>query len=132
MINILKIRKAQGYQAIPDIKKAKIRTPFRGLPVINANNCKKCSICRDLCPSGAISTNPLSIDMGKCIFCGDCERECPENLIRFTNFHKIATDSRESLIITKDITENKLRSTAQSGRAKISAVFSDHRSSCAR
>ena len=31
-----------------------------------------------LCPVGAISEHPLSIDMGKCVFCGECERKFPE------------------------------------------------------
>jgi Ni,Fe-hydrogenase III small subunit/NAD-dependent dihydropyrimidine dehydrogenase PreA subunit len=123
MINILKIRKTQGYQTIPDIQKAKIRTPYRGFPVIKAKNCKKCSICYSICPTKAISPDPLSIDIGKCVFCGDCERECPENFIQFTSFYKTAADNRERLVVTKEITENLYYAKAITARKDISSLF---------
>ncbi len=123
MLNILKIRKVHGDQAIPDIKKVNIRTPFRGLPFINVKNCKKCSVCSSICPTKAISTDPLSIDMGKCIFCGDCERECPEDQIKFSPFHKISTDNRKRLIVTKDVTEESYQAKAFSTRKEIHDLF---------
>src|SRR5208337_3044838 len=83
MFDILKVRKNQGYQAIPDITKAVVRKPFRGLPLIDGSRCEKCSVCREVCPVGAISIKPLSIDLGKCVFCGDCERLCPDKSITF-------------------------------------------------
>ncbi len=98
MFDTLKSRIYQGNQAIADIKKAVIDENFRGLPIINKENCSDCSKCIAICPTNAISRD-ISIDMGKCIFCGDCERECPNNSIKFTNFHKIASTSREYLII---------------------------------
>ena len=123
MINILKIRKTQGSQTIPKIKEAKIRPPFRGFPVIKAKNCKKCSVCYSICPTKAISPDPLSIDMGKCIFCGDCERECPEKSIQFTSFYKTATDSRKRLIVTKEITEDSYQTKAITARGEIKNLF---------
>lgn len=123
MINILKIRKIQGQQAIPKIKEAKIRQPFRGFPEIKIKNCKKCKVCQSICPTNAISPNPLSIDMGKCIFCGDCERECPEGYIHFTTFHKTAAGGRERLTVTKDITEDLYESEAIKAREDISGIF---------
>jgi Ni,Fe-hydrogenase III small subunit/NAD-dependent dihydropyrimidine dehydrogenase PreA subunit len=99
MFDTLKSRIYQGNQAIPDIKKAVINEKFRGLPVIDKQNCLNCGKCADICPTNAISQD-VSIDLGKCIFCGDCERECQNNSIKFTNFHKIASTSRESLIIS--------------------------------
>ncbi len=98
MFDTLKSRIHQGNQAIPDIKKAAIDEKFRGLPVINKQNCSDCTKCISICPTNAISRD-ISIDMGKCIFCGDCERECPNNLIKFTNFHKIASSLREHLVV---------------------------------
>lgn len=99
MFDTLKSRIYQGNQAIPDIKKAVIDEKFRGLPLIDNQNCLNCRKCVNICPVNAIS-NDTSIDIGKCIFCGDCERECPNNSIKFTNFHKISSTSRESLIIS--------------------------------
>ena len=31
--------------------------------------CDKCQKCVEICPTGALNLNPLSIDMGKCTFC---------------------------------------------------------------
>jgi Ni,Fe-hydrogenase III small subunit/NAD-dependent dihydropyrimidine dehydrogenase PreA subunit len=123
MINIIKIRKNQGYQAVPDIKKAKIRSPFRGFPVIKTKSCKKCTDCFSICPTNAISTNPFSIDMGKCIFCGDCERACPEKNIQFSTFHKTATDNPEHLLITEDVTEEIFILKAVATRKEIARLF---------
>ena len=51
-----------------------------------------------LCPTGAISTKPFTLDMGRCLFCGECALRAPRN-IRFTNDYHIASTSREALII---------------------------------
>jgi Ni,Fe-hydrogenase III small subunit/Pyruvate/2-oxoacid:ferredoxin oxidoreductase delta subunit len=123
MINILKIRKNQGSQAIPDIKKAAIRPPFRGFPVIKAKACGECSICFSICPAKAISQNPLSIDMGKCIFCGDCGRECQENFIQFSSFYKTAADNRKQLLVTKEVTSDSYLSEAVTAQKNISRLF---------
>ena len=61
--------------------------------------------------------------MGKCIFCGDCERECPENFIQFTPFYKIAADSRKRLIVTKEITEDSYQTKAITARGEIKSLF---------
>lgn len=99
MIEILKIRKNQGYQAIPDVTRAVIRDPFRGIPVLDDSKCGKCTLCSDICPIEAISHKPLSIDLGKCIFCGDCERLCLNESIKFSAFYKLSSTSREYLIV---------------------------------
>jgi Ni,Fe-hydrogenase III small subunit/NAD-dependent dihydropyrimidine dehydrogenase PreA subunit len=123
MINIIKIRKNQGSQTISDIKNAKIRPLFRGFPIIEAKTCKNCKACVSKCPTGAISLSPVSIDMGKCIFCGDCERECPEKNIRFTPFHKTASDNRGQLIVTKDVTEETYLFKAIRAKKEIKRLF---------
>jgi len=51
-----------------------------------------------LCPTGAIEPSPVSIDMGKCVFCGECSFAFP-NKIRFTKDYKISSSTREELII---------------------------------
>jgi Ni,Fe-hydrogenase III small subunit/NAD-dependent dihydropyrimidine dehydrogenase PreA subunit len=124
MIKILKIRKNQGYQAIPDVRKAQIREPFRGLPSLNLSaECGKCTICREICPVGAISIKPLSIDIGKCIFCGDCERLCPSKFIKFSNFYKISSTSREHLVVDGLETIDTYYSGAIEVRKEIKRIF---------
>ena len=123
MLKILKIRKTQGSQAIPDITAAAIREPFRGLPHIDSKKCSSCGQCTSLCPSDAIKLKPLSVDMGKCIFCGDCERECPEKVISFTTFYRIAADERNKLIVKSGITPEKFLADAITIRKEISSIF---------
>jgi len=122
MFDTLKSRIYQGNQAIPDIKKAVIEKTFRGLPLINKQNCSNCSDCISICPTNAINQD-LSIDMGKCIFCGDCERGCPNNSIKFTNFHKISSTSRENLIITPNTTQESFENTAIKSTKEIKKLF---------
>lgn len=99
MLKLLKVRLSQGQQFIKDVRAAK-PLGFRGLPSINQNLCKKaCKSCVDSCPTSAIKLNPLSIDLGKCIFCGECELVCPEKKISFSCEPKMASSDREQLII---------------------------------
>ena len=50
------------------------------------------------CPLGAISANPVTINLARCNFCGECAFRFPEK-IRFTNDHKISTNRPENLVI---------------------------------
>lgn len=100
MLETIKCAKLQKNQLIKDIKNATIKEKFRGLPKIDANKCNNIDECRNICPTNAIiaAGEDLSIDLGKCIFCGECERICSAGSIKFTNFHKIGSTSRENLI----------------------------------
>lgn len=112
MFNFLKVRINQGFQTIKDIQGARPPEKFRGLPVIQSTSCPEgCRDCADVCPTGAITLNPLSIDLKKCIFCPDCERACPEGLISFTNNPHMAATEPDSLIITSESQTPCVRST---------------------
>ena len=123
MITTLKIRKNQGSQAIPDVTRAEIRKPFRGLPVIDRSKCGKCTACADVCPTGAISAKPLSIDLGKCVFCGDCQRLCPQKTITFTTFHKLASTSRDYLVVDGKKSGEEYLAGAIEARKEIKKIF---------
>lgn len=97
MLETIKCAKLQKKQLIKDIKSVNIKEKFRGLPKINSEKCNNIDECRSICPTNAINKD-LSIDLGKCIFCGECERLCSSDSIKFTNFHKIGSTSRENLI----------------------------------
>jgi len=98
-INIL-VR--HGKQFIPDVTKAKVPAPFRGRPVITSDSTSHANALTDLCPFDAISSQPLSIDLGKCGFCGECALAFPST-IQFTNDHKIASNTVEKLIVREGI-----------------------------
>ena len=55
----------------------------------------------DICPTKAITKNPVSVDIGKCIFCGECEK-LSNSAIKFTNQIKLGAIDRESLIISSE------------------------------
>jgi Ni,Fe-hydrogenase III small subunit len=97
MLNNLKILYHQGKQFIPDVTRAVLPGIFRGRPVISPVDADDMAI-SDLCPVGAIGLKPLSIDLGKCTFCGECARCFPQK-IAFTKDYKIAANLREDLII---------------------------------
>lgn len=97
MLETIKCIKLQKNQVIKDIKNATVKENFRGLPKICAEKCSNINECQTICPTNAIGKD-LSIDLGKCIFCGECERVCGSDVIKFTNFHKIGSTLRENLI----------------------------------
>ena len=97
MLNNLKILYHQGKQYIPDVTKAKVPGIFRGRPIITAEQVDEGKLI-SICPTGAIQSSPVSIDLGKCTFCGECAFAFPQK-IRFTTDYKIATNDRNNLII---------------------------------
>jgi Ni,Fe-hydrogenase III small subunit len=103
MINTLKILRHQGKQFIPDLRKAKAPGIFRGRPEISVEKCDENAL-EDSCPTGAILTDPVRIDLGKCVFCGECARLFPGK-IKFTTDYRLTTNIRERLIITEGISK---------------------------
>lgn len=97
MLDNLKIILHQGKQYIPNISTAKIPGIFRGQPIISTAQINENDLV-ELCPTNAISKNPICIDLGKCTFCGECAFAFP-NKIKFTTHYKIATNDRQKLII---------------------------------
>jgi Ni,Fe-hydrogenase III small subunit/ferredoxin len=99
MIRELKIFNQHGKQFVPDLGKAELATLFRGRPIISKLGDKKeIEDLVKLCPTKAILSEPFSIDLGKCVFCKECQFRSPDK-IKFTNDYKISTNDRQSLII---------------------------------
>ncbi len=97
MLSNLKILWHQGKQFIPDVTTARLPGIFRGRPVISGLKVDEAMLA-DLCPTKAISTNPVSIDLGRCTFCGECAIRFPEK-IRFTSDYKLSSNDSDRLII---------------------------------
>ncbi len=120
MLSELKILKQHGKQFIPNIRTAEIPMPFRGQPLITKSSVDGSAVC-EVCPVGAITADPLSIDMGKCVFCGDCAQLYPEK-IKFTNNYKIATNNRQWLSVTEGV-EQPVELDAHKVRSEIKSIF---------
>lgn len=97
MLNNFKIRWHQGSQYIPDVTKAKVPGIFRGRPIIMNAKVDE-TLLADLCPTHAISINPVALDLGKCTFCGECAAQFPKKIV-FTSDYKTSSNDREKLII---------------------------------
>lgn len=105
MFKSIAVRKSQGTQYIPDLRAA---TPsgFRGKPVISDAACADaCQACVQVCPSHAIrleptQPDPVHIDLGRCVLCGDCEPVCPSQKLSFNNDVKLCATSREALTVS--------------------------------
>ena len=93
----LKILYHQGKQYIPDVTAVEVPGIFRGRPIISLDSINEIELA-ELCPTCAISVNPVSIDLGKCTFCGACAIRFP-NKIKFSKDYKLASNKRELLIV---------------------------------
>ena len=101
MFDNLKILLHQGKQYIPDVTTVPVPGIFKGRPVISSVKINETELV-EICPTNAISTDPVCIDLGKCTFCGECAIAFPCK-IKFTTDYKIATNERHRLIITEEI-----------------------------
>jgi Ni,Fe-hydrogenase III small subunit len=97
MLKTLKILYHQGKQYIPDLKNAKVPGIFRGRPEISLEMVDQEALA-EVCPTDAILTGPVRIDLGKCVFCGECARLFPSK-VRFTTDYKLSSNVRERLFI---------------------------------
>ncbi|MFZ2853637.1 MAG: hypothetical protein WAZ34_05930 [Rhodocyclaceae bacterium] len=100
MIKSLFVRKSQGTQYLPDLRAAN-PVGFRGKPLIGETACgDACAACLTVCPSRAITLDPVQIDMGRCVLCGDCESVCSREKLSFNNDFKLAASTRDGLTLS--------------------------------
>lgn len=123
MKRLLNIRINHGCQTIPHLRHAEITSPFRGLPCLIKENCDNCGRCSDVCPVEAIDGDSFTLDLGKCIFCGDCQLACSEGAIKFTQYYKIAVDKRSKMVVDPNTTAEKYYKRAVFYRQEIKRIF---------
>jgi len=120
MSSNLKIMWHQGKQFIPDVTKANIPGIFRGRPVISTAKVNESALI-GLCPTKAITGNPVCIDLGKCTFCGECAMQFPDK-ISFTKEYKLSTNERSGLII-KEGDDQPILINPELVRSEIKRIF---------
>lgn len=100
MFKSIAVRKSQGTQYIADLRAAR-PAGFRGKPVIADGACATdCQACVAVCPSQALALDPVRIDLGRCVLCGDCAPVCPSGKISFSNDVRLASTRREALTVS--------------------------------
>lgn len=95
----IRVLRSHGRQAIPDLNAVELTEKFRGRPELTETPGKEeVERAAAICPTGAITAAPLALDLGRCLFCGECARVAPRN-IRFTNDYRIGSPTREGLVL---------------------------------
>jgi Ni,Fe-hydrogenase III small subunit/Pyruvate/2-oxoacid:ferredoxin oxidoreductase delta subunit len=104
MISIIRERFRQGKRTIayPATDAPPLPVRFRGLPVLDDSKCPDgCHACVQACPTDAVSQDQdgLRLDLGRCLFCTECVDACPEGAIRYSQDYRLATRTRDDLIV---------------------------------
>jgi Ni,Fe-hydrogenase III small subunit/NAD-dependent dihydropyrimidine dehydrogenase PreA subunit len=95
-------RLRQGYRTIDFPKGHTELSPrFRGRPALDPSRCQAgCRHCADACPTAAIKTDPLRLDLGACLLCATCAEVCDHGAITSTNDFRLATRTRNDLLLS--------------------------------
>jgi Ni,Fe-hydrogenase III small subunit len=100
MIKTLQNRFEQGYRTTR-YPKEPIQLPerYRGRPqIVPDAPAELVAQCATACPQEAIDAESKRIDMGRCVFCGTCERLSEGRFVTFTQDFEIATAQKTDLI----------------------------------
>jgi Ni,Fe-hydrogenase III small subunit len=100
MIKILRNRWEQGHRT-SRYPKQPIALParFRGRPEVRPDaSADLAERCAAACPQGAIDPARRTIDLGRCVFCGTCERLSAGTFVTFTQDFALGTASRDHLV----------------------------------
>jgi Ni,Fe-hydrogenase III small subunit/ferredoxin len=103
MFDVIRERLRQGFRTSRyPLELPVLPDRFRGVPALDASKCPAgCRECVEACPTDAISAGDgrLRIDLGRCLFCTDCVEACPHGAITYTQDHRLATRTRQDLVL---------------------------------
>ena len=74
----IRVLRSHGKQYIPDLDAVELTAAFRGRPELDepATDGERRDVeqAAAICPTGAITAEPFTLDLGRCLFCGECAR----------------------------------------------------------
>ena len=105
MFGTLKNRFEQGNRTCDYPKeKPAVFARYRGKPVVHKDASSRIiELCAAACPQNAIDQDQKKIDMGRCVFCGTCERLSNGSFVSFSNDFEMATSQKEDLLTDGDL-----------------------------
>ena len=83
---------------------------FRGCPQFDFAAWSDARPAADACPTGAIAVHDrdgarqVTVDYGRCIFCGECEQASTDGAVRMTRQFELAATDRRDLVLTAEYT----------------------------
>ena len=87
---------------------ARVSQHFRGRPEFDFENWTDARPAADACPAGAITVadsadrRKVTVDYGRCVFCGQCAEASADGAVRITNeFELAARDRREFVFVAE-------------------------------
>src|ERR1035441_898358 len=90
--------------AYPDVP-AVVSAPCRGAPEFDFVIWHDARPAADLCPAGAIALSGddlvrrVTVDYGRCIFCGLCAELSPDGAVRVTTDFELANHNRQGVFL---------------------------------
>lgn len=101
-------------------KKQTFNIRLKGRPALTVDEsgkllCIGCKACQKVCPcmdliyietqkdeNNKLKVEKFTIDLGRCIFCGNCTEVCTRNGIVMSDEYELSTYSREALVFDKE------------------------------
>jgi Ni,Fe-hydrogenase III small subunit/formate hydrogenlyase subunit 6/NADH:ubiquinone oxidoreductase subunit I len=81
---------------------------FRGCPEFDFDRWSDARPAAEACPTGAIAVcdcdgaRQVTVDYGRCIFCGECAQSCSDGAVRMSQRFELAATDRRNLVLTAE------------------------------
>ena len=95
----------QGYRTSPyPQEKVELVARYRGIPEVHQDApAEIIAQCAAACPQDAIDPAAKTIHLGRCVFCGHCERLSEGKFVSFTQNFELGTAEKDHLITQGDL-----------------------------